>query len=185
MIIVGLGNVGDRYNGTFHNAGFVLADKLACRLALTFKDAPSLRCFLAEGNVSGRKVVIAKPKTFMNLSGECVKPLIERFKGDEDVIIAYDDVDLPLGATRFREKGSAGTHNGMRNVTALCGELPRVRLGIGKPHEGEELVSYVLKKLSKDALDKLDAAAEKAAASLEDYLRSGDRGALTRALNQS
>ena len=185
MIIVGLGNVGDRYDGTFHNAGFVLADKLACRLALTFKDAPSLRCFLAEGNVGGRKVVIAKPKTFMNLSGECVKPLLERFKGDSDVIIAYDDVDLPLGATRFREKGSAGTHNGMRNVTALCGELPRVRLGIGKPHEGEDLVSYVLKKVGKETGDKLCAAAEKAATAIENYIASGDRGALTRVLNES
>lgn len=184
MIVVGLGNVGDRYDGTYHNVGFLVADKLAARLSLSFKDAPSLQCFMAEGNAGGKKIVIAKPKTFMNLSGECVKPLVAKFKGEKDVLICYDDIDLPLGATRFREKGSAGTHNGMRNVTALCGELPRVRVGIGRPHENEDLASYVLKKASREAKDALEAAAEKVAQAIEAYLFSGDLAAFQRALNE-
>ena len=185
MIVIGLGNVGDRYDGTFHNVGFLVADTLAERLSLSFKDAPSLQGFLAEGNVGGKKIVIAKPKTFMNLSGECVKPLLLKFKGETDVLICYDDIDLPLGVTRFREKGSAGTHNGMRNVTALCGELPRLRVGIGRPHEGEDLASYVLKKAGKEAKEKLVAAAEKAANAIERYLLTGDQAALQRTLNEN
>ena len=185
MIVVGLGNVGDRYDGTFHNVGFLVADTLAASLSLSFKDAPSLQGFVAEGNVNGKKIVIAKPKTFMNLSGECVKPLLAKFKGETDVLICYDDVDLPLGATRFREKGSAGTHNGMRNVTALCGELPRLRVGIGKPIGEEDLASYVLKKASKEAKDKLAAAAEKSARAIERYIASGDRAILQRDLNEN
>ncbi len=185
MIVVGLGNVGDRYDGTFHNVGFLVADTLAARLSLSFKDAPALQGYLAEGNVGGKKIVIAKPKTFMNLSGECVKPLLAKFKGETDVLICYDDIDLPLGATRFREKGSAGTHNGMRNVTALCGELPRLRVGIGRPHEQEDLASYVLKKAGKDAKDKLIEAAEKAASAIEAYIAFGDRSKLERNLNEN
>lgn len=185
MIFVGLGNVGDRYDGTFHNTGFLVADKLATELSLSFRDAPSLRAFVAEGNVNGKKIVIAKPKTFMNLSGECVRLLMAKFKGESDFLICYDDIDLPVGQTRYREKGSAGTHNGMRNITALCGELPRLRVGIGRPHEGEDLADYVLKKAGKEAKEKLGAAAEKAANALVSFLDSGEKDALTRKLNEN
>ena len=185
MIFVGLGNVGDRYDGTLHNTGFLVADKLAARLSLSFKDAPALQAFLAEGNVNGKKILIAKPKTFMNLSGECVKALTAKFKGETDVLICYDDIDLPLGATRYRETGSPGTHNGMRNITALCGALPRLRVGIGRPHEQEDLASFVLKKAGKETRETLSAAAEKVTDALLRYLETGDRGALTRALNEN
>ena len=184
MLIVGLGNVGADYEGTFHNAGFSVADKLAELLSLSFREAANVRAYMAEGNVEGKKVRILKPTTYMNLSGESVKSAMAKYDHTaEDVIVIYDDIDLPLGGLRFREKGSAGTHNGMRSVTALCGELMRVRVGIGKPHEHEDLASYVLKKAGKEAREHLAAAADFAAEALVRYIKSGDIGACSREIN--
>ena len=184
LLVVGLGNIGAQYEGTFHNVGFSVADKLAERLGLTFRENASIRAYEAEGNVGGKKIRILKPTTFMNLSGESVKSAIAKYKAEpQEVLIVYDDIDLPLGATRLREKGSAGTHNGMRSVTSLCGELPRLRVGIGRPHPEEDLASYVLKKAGKEASLLLGAAAEKAAGAMERYLASGDFAALSREIN--
>ena len=94
-------------------------------------------------------------------------------------------MDLPLGQTRFREKGSAGTHNGMRSVISLCGELPRLRVGIGRPHPGEDLAAYVLHKAGKDASELLQKAAEKAAKGIEKYLADGDIAAFQREMNEN
>jgi len=184
MLIVGLGNIGAEYEGTYHNAGFSVADALAERLGLTFKQNAAIRAFEAEGNLGGKKVRILKPTTYMNLSGEAVKSAMVKYKAEpSEILVIYDDIDLPLGATRLREKGSAGTHNGMRSVTALCGELPRLRMGIGKPHPGEDLASYVLKKAGKEAASALSRAAEKAACSIEAYLRTGDFATFSREMN--
>ncbi len=184
MLIVGLGNIGAKYEGTYHNVGFSVADKLAERFMLTFKDAPTLSAMMAEGNADGKKVRILKPTTFMNLSGVAVKSALTKFApATEDVLIIYDDIDLPLGATRLREKGSAGTHNGMRSVTSLCGELPRLRVGIGRPHEEEDLASYVLKKAGKEAKEVLAGAAERIADAVEKYLKTSDFSAFSREIN--
>lgn len=186
MLIVGLGNVGTQYEGTYHNVGFSVADKLAERLGLSFRQNASIRAFEAEGNLGGKKIRILKPTTYMNLSGESVKSAIAKYKtAPEDVLIVYDDIDLPLGATRLREKGSAGTHNGMRSVTFLCGELPRLRVGIGRPHPEEDLASYVLKKAGKEASALLGAATEKAAEAIEKYLSDGDFAAFSRRMNEN
>lgn len=186
LLVVGLGNIGAQYDGTYHNVGFSVADKLAELLGLTFRENAAIHAFEAEGNVLGKKIRILKPTTFMNLSGECVKPAMVKYKAEaSDVLIAYDDIDLPLGQTRYREKGSAGTHNGMRNVTSLCGELPRVRIGIGRPHEGEDLASYVLKKAGKEASSLLAAAAEKVASAMEKLLSDGDVSAFSRRINEN
>jgi len=184
MLVVGLGNIGSEYEGTYHNSGFTVADKLAERLGFSFKDAPQLSAKMAEGNVAGEKVRIMKPTTYMNLSGVSVKSALTKFDlAPSDVLIIYDDIDLPLGATRLREKGSAGTHNGMRNITSLCGELPRLRVGIGRPHEQEDLASYVLKKAGKEARAVLDKAAECVAAAIENYIRTKDAAAFSREVN--
>lgn len=184
MLIVGLGNIGADYVGTYHNVGFSVADKLAELLSLPFKEAATVRAFMAEGNVGGKKIRILKPTTYMNLSGESVKSAMVKFSVPaEEILIVYDDIDLPLGALRFREKGSAGTHNGMRSVTSLCGELPRLRVGIGRPHEGEDLASYVLKKAGKESKETLLKAAEHAAQAISDYLASGDVAAFSREVN--
>ena len=184
MLIVGLGNIGAEYEGTFHNTGFTVADALAERLGLSFKDAPTLSAKMAEGNVVGKKVRILKPTTYMNLSGVSVKSAMAKFElSAADVLVVYDDIDLPIGVTRYREKGSAGTHNGMRNITSLCGELPRLRVGIGRPHEQEDLASYVLKKAGKEARETLSAAANHAAEAIEKYILSGDEGTFSREMN--
>lgn len=184
MLIVGLGNMGTQYEGTFHNVGFSVADKLAERLGLSFRQNASIRAFEAEGNVGGKKIRILKPTTYMNLSGECVKSAIAKYKPDaSEILIVYDDIDLPLGVTRLREKGSAGTHNGMRSVTSLCGELPRLRVGIGRPHPEEDLASYVLKKAGKEASLLLGQATDKAASAIERFLSNGDFAAFSREIN--
>ena len=184
LMVVGLGNLGAAYEGTFHNVGFSVADKLAERLGLTFRENAGIRALEAEGNVGGKKVRILKPTTFMNLSGECVKSAIAKYAPDpKDVLIVMDEIDLPLGVTRYREKGSAGTHNGLRNVTALCGELPRLRIGIGRPHPGEDLASYVLKKAGTEASERLASAAEKAATALAKLLSDGDKEVFSREMN--
>ena len=184
MLVVGLGNVGAQYEGTFHNVGFSVADRLAEMLGLSFRQNASIRAFEAEGNVEGKKIRILKPTTYMNLSGEAVKSALAKYKPEaSDVLIVYDDIDLPLGATRLREKGSAGTHNGMRSVTSLCGELPRLRVGIGRPHSDEDLASYVLKKAGKEAASLLEKATDKAAKAIQKYLSDGDFAAFSREIN--
>ena len=186
MLVVGLGNIGEKYEGTFHNVGFSVADKLAARLGLAFRENAAIRAFEAEGNIGGKKIRILKPTTYMNLSGECVKSAIAKYKPDPSrTLIVYDDIDLPLGATRLREKGSAGTHNGMRSVTSLCGELPRLRVGIGRPHPGEDLANYVLRKAGKEASASLEQAADKAAQAIERYLADGDFAAFSRVINEN
>ncbi len=186
MLIVGLGNIGAQYEGTYHNTGFLVADKLAEHFGLAFRENPGIRAFEAEGNVSGKKLRVLKPTTFMNLSGESIKSAMTKYKIDpKEVLIIYDDIDLPLGSTRAREKGSAGTHNGMRSVTNLCGELPRLRVGIGRPHPEEDLASYVLKKAGKEASGILAIAAERAVVAIENYLSTGDFSAFQREINAS
>jgi len=186
LLVVGLGNIGAQYVGTYHNVGFSVADKLAELLTLSFRENAGIRAFEAEGNIGGKKIRIIKPTTFMNLSGEAVKSAIAKYQPTTaETLIVYDDIDLPLGQTRLREKGSAGTHNGMRSVTSLCGELPRLRVGIGRPHENEDLASYVLKKAGKEASDKLAKAAEKAAEAIIKYLADGDFAAFQRTVNEN
>ena len=186
LLVVGLGNVGAKYDGTYHNMGFLVADKLAALLGLTFRENAAMHAFEAEGNVGGQKVRILKPTTFMNLSGEAVNIAIAKYKvAPAETLIVYDDIDLPLGQTRLREKGSAGTHNGMRNVTALCGELPRLRVGIGRPHPEEDLASYVLRKAGKEASERLSKAAEKAAKAIEQYIIHGDFAEFQRKVNDN
>ena len=184
LLIVGLGNVGEKYEGTYHNVGFSVADALAERLGLTFRENAGIRAYEAEGNVAGKKIRILKPTTYMNLSGECVKSAIAKYKlAPAETLIVLDDIDLPVGVTRLRQKGSAGTHNGLRNITALCGELPRLRVGIGRPHPGEDLAAYVLHKANKESADLIRKAADKAAAGIEKYLADGDLESFSREMN--
>ena len=184
LLVFGLGNVGDKYEGTYHNVGFMVADKLASLLGLTFRENAGLRAYEAEGNVGGKKIRILKPTTYMNLSGECVKSAIAKYKPEaHEVLVVLDEIDLPVGVTRYREKGSAGTHNGMRNITSLCGELPRLRVGIGRPHPEEDLASYVLKKAGKEASALLAKATDKAANAIEKLLADGDKEAFSREIN--
>jgi len=145
-VIVGLGNPGRKYEHTRHNVGFDVIDILSQKY-----DIPMVRtrckAVVGEGMIRGKKVALAMPQTFMNLSGESVVQLLNWYKPEEDqLIVIYDDVDLQEGKLRFRPSGSAGTHNGMRNIIYLLGRdnFPRVRVGIGRPAEGWDMKDWVL-----------------------------------------
>ena len=139
-IVVGLGNFGDRYAYTFHNMGFLAAECLADKLNLKF-DRRECDSLIAVGYRGGEKLVIAKPLTYMNLSGVAVKQLLAKYKAEpHDLIVMFDDVDIPKGSVRVRLKGSGGTHNGMRNIIEKIAtqEFPRVRIGILHPPSPDE-----------------------------------------------
>lgn len=146
FLVVGLGNPGDRYAHTRHNAGFDVVDILS---QLTRIKVSKLRghALVGEGKYNGHKLILAKPQTFMNLSGESVGPLVSWYKPERQrIVLVYDDIDLRPGTIRVRPGGSSGTHNGMRSVIASLGynDFPRVRVGIGAPPEGYELVDWVV-----------------------------------------
>ena len=145
-VIVGLGNPGRKYEHTRHNVGFDVTEVLSQKYDIPIQ---RLRCKAAvgEGMIRGQRVALCQPQTFMNLSGESVVQLVNWYKPEHDqLIVCYDDVDLPEGKLRFRPKGSAGTHNGMRNIICLLGwdDFPRVRVGIGRPPEGWDMKDWVL-----------------------------------------
>ncbi len=132
-IIVGLGNIGEQYVNNRHNCGFMVVDKLAEELRAKFKDEPKFESYIAETEYKGEKILLAKPTTLMNRSGTAVSKLINFYKTQgKDLILIYDDIDLPLGTIRVRKKGSAGTHNGMKSVIIETGKqvFPRIKLGI-------------------------------------------------------
>ncbi len=149
--VFGLGNFGDKYAYTYHNMGFLTAECLADRLSFKFKKK---ECdgLIAEGNFEGERLLIVKPLTYMNLSGHCVKQVVNKYKLDlKDVIVIFDDIDIPRLSVRVRMNGSGGTHNGMRNIIEIMKsvDFPRVRLGIGRPPENVPLGDYVLSDVPK------------------------------------
>ena len=146
FIIVGLGNPGREYENTRHNVGFMTVDMLADRFNIEVK-RHNFRAVFGEGYIGGQKVVLAKPETYMNLSGWSVMELCSWYKPEHDqLLLIYDDIDIPLGTIRIRGGGSSGTHNGMRSVIGLLGrqDFPRLRVGVGKKPEGWELADWVL-----------------------------------------
>ena len=176
-IVVGLGHPGDKYAYTYHNVGFLALDIIADDLGINIKDA---ECDSLTGvkNIGGERVVLAKPQTFMNLSGRAVKQLLGRYKASPaDLLVVYDDIDIEKGKFRFRERGSAGTHNGMRDIVSALGsgDFARLRIGTGKVPENIPLVSYVLMNMTDDDRALIGGAAKEAAAKAVEWLRSKDR----------
>ncbi len=161
IIIVGLGNIGPQYENTFHNVGFMVADKIANSLNVRFTKE-KYKALIGEGFYNGNKVLICKPTTFMNNSGEAVALLKKKFK-DARIIVAVDDIDLNQGVVRYRERGSSGTHNGLRSIVAYIGEdFERVRVGIGRD-KTKDLADYVLSKMDEQIKMVIDEATSKAA----------------------
>lgn len=145
-IIIGLGNPGREYQRTRHNVGFDVLDVLSEKMGIALTKS-AMHGLIGEGFLEGEKVVLVKPQTYMNLSGQCVTELVSWYKPPmENVLVVYDDIDLPLGKLRLRANGSAGTHNGMRSVIGLLGrqDFPRLRVGVGQKPEGWELADWVL-----------------------------------------
>lgn len=146
FLIVGLGNPGQKYEHTRHNVGFDVVEVLAQKMNIRVAKRKS-QALLGEGTYEGRRLVLVRPQTYMNLSGESVVPLMQWYKLEPShLVVIYDDVDLPPGTIRIRPSGSPGTHNGMRSVTGLLGQsaFPRVRVGIGAPPEGWDIADWVL-----------------------------------------
>lgn len=182
-LIVGLGNPGERYVRTRHNIGFRSVDTLAERHGLTFRPQRA-NSQLAEGNIHGQRVVLAKPQTYMNLSGQAVVALCNWYKIDpaRELLVIYDDLDLPFAKLRIRERGSAGTHNGMRSIVAQLGttEFPRLRVGIGQPPGKMAAADYVLGRFTPDEEAALPDLLGRIADAVEVILREG----LTTAMNR-
>ena len=151
-IIAGLGNPTREYEKTRHNVGFDTIDVLADKLN-TSVDEKKFKGLYGRGIIAGEKVILLKPQTFMNLSGESVREAADFYKVDpEHIIVIYDDISLDVGQLRIRKKGSAGGHNGIKNIIAHLGtqEFPRIKIGVGAKPENGDLVKHVLGRFSKE-----------------------------------
>lgn len=151
-IIVGLGNPDAKYEGTRHNVGFDVIDAIADKYNIAV-ETKKHRAYVGIGVIEGQKVILAKPQTYMNLSGESVRSIVDFYKADPEteVLIIYDDVSLGVGQLRIRKKGSAGGHNGIKSIIAHLGtsNFPRIKVGVGEKPSGYDLADYVLGKFSK------------------------------------
>jgi PTH1 family peptidyl-tRNA hydrolase len=172
--IVGLGNPGSQYSQTRHNAGFLVVEQLLKEYGATMKEGfQSLYCKV---NYEGRSVLLVKPQTFMNLSGQAVRAVTDYYKVDlSKVLIVYDDLDLPVGALRFRTSGSAGGHRGLTSIIEHLHTtgLSRLRLGIGRPAEGIPVPNYVLTPFAGGERESFNEIVRKAAASSLAFIRQG------------
>ncbi len=159
MLIVGLGNPGKKYEKTRHNAGFFLLDHLAASYGFQFKLESKFSGLVAKGTIHGVECWFLKPTTFMNRSGTSVASLMRYHKLPADqLLVAYDDLDLPVGRTRFKKAGGHGGHNGIRDIIAHLGsnEFSRVRIGIGHPGDRSQVTNYVLSNFSKNEASDID-----------------------------
>ncbi len=165
-IIVGLGNYEKKYEDTRHNIGFEVIDKLAEQENISVLEMKH-RAVIGKGIVAGQKCILAKPLTFMNLSGECVRELVDYYKIDEttELVVISDDVSLGVGQLRIRKKGSAGGHNGLKNIIAHLGHdtFVRVRVGVGEKPKEWDLADYVLGHFSSEERKRMDEAVGRAA----------------------
>ena len=175
FIVIGLGNPGKKYELTRHNTGYLVVDYLCKKHKIKLTKLKH-KARIGEGSIEGKKVIFAKPQTFMNLSGESVRDIINWYRADgSNLVIIYDDIDLPLGNIRIREKGSAGTHKGMQSIIyhLYSDEFIRVRVGIGKPLEDFDLSNFVLSKFAKSELEIIRESIIKASEAVENIIKSG------------
>lgn len=158
-LIVGLGNPGRQYEHTRHNAGFDVMDALADKYNISISEKKH-KALCGKGVINGQKVVLAKPQTFMNLSGESVAELLNYYKMDPEteMIVVFDDISLPPGNIRIREKGSAGGHNGIKNIIAMTGtqNFMRVKVGVGEKPKGWDLADHVLGHFEKEDRERFE-----------------------------
>lgn len=174
-LIVGLGNPEEEYSNTRHNMGFNVINKIAKQYDLEIKKK-RFQGLYESAIIEGKKVILVKPQTYMNLSGNCVKEIAEFYKiQKEKILVLYDDMDIKPGKIKIRKKGSSGGHNGMKSIIQVIGaeEFPRIRIGIGRPeHNGEE-INYVIGKIPEEEMDKLNEGAEKAKDAVIEILKNG------------
>ena len=155
FIIVGLGNPGKDYTNTRHNIGFDVIDALADAAGISVIEKKH-KAIIGKGVLDGQKVILAKPQTYMNLSGICVRQIKQKFKlEDSDIFVFVDDIDLPLGKVRFRENGSGGTHNGLRNIVEELNSqnFNRIKIGVGRDEKFADLGDFVLSRIPDDKME--------------------------------
>lgn len=172
-VIVGLGNPGKQYDKTRHNVGFDVIDMLAKEYDISVTKIKH-KALIGEGRVGTEKVLLVKPQTYMNLSGETLIDIYNYYKVDlENIVVIYDDIDLDVGKLRIRKKGSSGTHNGMRSIVKCLGstEFPRVRVGVSKPIPGQDLADFVLSRFRKEEADDLATGLGKACNAVDCIIR--------------
>lgn len=175
FLIVGLGNPGSQYEFTKHNVGFLTVDYLADKLNIKINKL-KFKGLFAKEKIENEDVVILKPQTYMNLSGESVRDFANFFKiPPENIIVVVDDVDLPMGKIRIRKKGSAGTHNGMKSIIyqLQSDNFIRIKVGIEKENRKDDLADYVLKGFSKDEVPIMEESMERAAKAVLEILKKG------------
>jgi len=181
-LIVGLGNPGPEYQWTPHNLGFLAVDEIANRASIRV-ERPEGKALVGLGKVAGEEVILAKPQTYMNLSGISVRDLLEKYElSPEDLLVMFDERDLPWGMIRIGERGSAGTHNGAKSVTSVVGtqEFARLRLGCGPDHPVGDLADYVLRPMKKVVLEAASEMVAEAGDAVEMILTQGIAAAMNK-----
>jgi PTH1 family peptidyl-tRNA hydrolase len=182
-IIIGLGNPGDTYKGTRHNVGFETINKLAYDFNIQMKKNRKFRAETGEGRINGVLVMLVKPETYMNLSGECVRAVLDFYKlPSSEIIVVYDDVSLPVGDIRVRERGSANGQKGMQNIIAHLDtdEFPRIKIGVGNKPPSWKLSDYVLSRFLKEEFDDMIAGITKAGDAVGVVLNEGTVSAMNK-----
>ena len=181
-LIVGLGNPEEEYSRTRHNMGFDVINKLAEKHNIKI-EKNKFESLYGNGIIEGEKVILVKTQTYMNNSGEAVKPFADFYKIEpQNIIIIYDDIDILTGITKIRLKGGPGTHNGMKSVVHELGttEFPRIRVGTGNGEKIQDLISYVIGKVSKEEYEKLEEGVNKGVVAVEEILKIGIEKAMSK-----
>ena len=182
-LIAGLGNPGKEYVGTRHNVGFEVADAICAKFDIKL-NKEKFRAIFGDGRIAGEKVIVVKPQTYMNLSGEAIREIADWYKIEDDhIIIIYDDISLPLGKIRIREKGSAGGHNGIKNIIYQLQTdiFPRIKIGVGAPeHPDFDMKDYVLGHFSKEETEILIKSAVRTVFAVEEIIKSDAKTAMNK-----
>lgn len=182
-VIAGLGNPRREYENTRHNVGFAVIDMLAEKYGIQVNELKH-RGLIGKGVIAGERVLLVKPVTYMNLSGECIREVLQyyRIDGEKDLIVIHDDISLEQGMIRIRKKGSAGGHNGLKNIIAQLGSetFMRIKVGVGGKPEGYDLVDYVLGHFSKEERERMAQAQQDACSAVEAILTDGADEAMNR-----
>ncbi len=180
-IIAGLGNPDRQYQNTRHNVGFDVIDVIADKYDIAMGERKH-KAIIGKGYIAGQKIVLVKPQTYMNLSGESIRAVIDFYKVDEksELIVISDDVSLDVGRIRIRKKGSAGGHNGLKNIMKHLGhdEFIRMRMGVGEKPSGYDLADYVLGHFTQKEREVMDAGIQNAAAAIEIMITQGPEAAM-------
>lgn len=180
-LLVGLGNPGDKYCFTRHNIGFMIADRLSSLNRINFSNKKKGLC--GTGQISGEDVILLKPQTFMNLSGESVQPVCSYYNiSPENIIVLHDEIDLEFSRIKIKEGGGHGGHNGLRSIVTHIGSnnFTRIRIGVGRPTSGQDVSGYVLQPFSQEEQAELDDLVEKVTNAVDAILKGGTLKAMNK-----